>query len=79
MTLKGQGRKTKMFVDHYLENKGWRYRLGYNRTPRGNDTAVSNGTMTSRAVLDRAHDRDLSYSSPGDHSRSLKFLIAIIY
>jgi len=31
------------------------------------------------AVLDHDHDRDLSYSSPGDHNWSLKFLIAIIY
>jgi len=35
MTLKGQGRDPKMFRAHYLEN-GWRYRLGYNRTPIGN-------------------------------------------
>jgi len=26
-----------MFGAHYLEN-GWRYRLGYNRAPIGNDT-----------------------------------------
>jgi len=34
-----------MFEAHYLEN-GWRYSLGYNRTPIGNGIWVSNGHMT---------------------------------
>jgi len=35
--------------------------------------------LSSRAVLYRDHDRDLSQSRHGDDSRSLKFVIAIIY
>ena len=35
VTLKGHRGDPKMFGVHYLEN-GWRYSLGYNRTPIGN-------------------------------------------
>jgi len=45
VTLKGQVGDPKIFGAHDLEN-GWRYRLGYNRTPIGNGTWVSNGYMT---------------------------------
>ena len=40
--LKGQGSDPTVFGSHYLEN-GWRYRLGYNRTPIEMAPGVSNG------------------------------------
>jgi len=60
----------------YVENENLQY--VYHQAIGSNVWSVQL-LYSFRAVLDHDHDRDLSYSSPGDRSQSLKFLIAIIY
>ena len=45
MTQKGQGRDPNIFGAHYLDN-GWRYGLGANGTPIGNEYLGINGHVT---------------------------------
>ena len=42
VTQKGQGHDPNIFGTHYLDN-GWRYGLGANRAPIGNDYWELNG------------------------------------
>ena len=45
MTQKGQGHDPNIFGAHYLDN-GWRYGLGANGVPIGNDYLDSNSDVT---------------------------------
>ena len=53
MTQKGEGHGAKIFGAHYLDD-GWRYGVGANRAPIGNDYCELNGHVNGDPNILRA-------------------------